>query len=710
MAASPARGASVVHTPVTPQSVRDLITRGYFLTANGHRMPVSTTIGQSGVSRPHVVRSRGVTTNAGPLGVGTANATNVRANQDFGAFVPHSTVSIAQDPVNQTHLTLGAEDTRLGVGGQGTGTTFQLAPNAYSGFYDTKDAGKTYTDGLVQNIANDPGGLYPSMLGFNADSGGFNDPIHGRYSFSDDPRLAFDKYGDLYYSSMAVVDNAYDTRNGLTDVLVTRSSAYQNTGNPAGGGPCAFTGGPLNCSYDNPTTPLAAVSVTGGAAGRFFDGTQLPPVPNTINPLPAGIPNVVDTNDAGGLTGTDFNTPPWADDYPTIAVDNRPNGSQAIYEVFTRFDLAKGTADLYYSYSTDGGNTFSPPMNIDPVSNAYCMSVNPANPATGTCDANLGAYVVVDNAGNPSIVFENFNARSVISLPNDGNGNPSPYSDPVGSGTINHALLMVTCTQFCAGGGTPNWGANESNGATFISSVVDVAGQFNYHGEDPDHGATFRAWSYPSASVNPRDNSISVVWSDARATERSTGLGDPGVRLSTSAQFLGEAGGGARVWEATVSPGIGGSYGPTYAPSEVWPLTVRSADNDEVDQLFPTISQSLSPAPSVGVNTYVAFYTRYNVNTQPDPYGFGVLNSNMNYTLTRNTYGNQPTIGEQPEIVNVNNAPMPLPLVNNGQILTKYTQMVADTGGAHLAWVDTRANAKNFFFNGAEDIFTAYIH
>jgi hypothetical protein len=170
---------------------------------------------------------------------------------------------------------------------------------------------------------------------------------------------------------------------------------------------------------------------------------------------------------------------------------------------------------------------------------------------------------------------------------------------------------------------------------------------------------------------------------------------------STPPVCLGQPSGGARVWE-------GNDQGFS-APQQVLPLNTAAGD---VDQLFPTISVAINPI--VGVNYYVAFYTRFDLPAanHPDPYktGFpGVGNSNLNYTVTRNTLPLQSGSGASPEAVNANGSPMPLPLLLNGDYLTAYTQAVADQTGVHVVYVDTRGNGRNQNFPGGESITVAYL-
>jgi hypothetical protein len=656
LAYSPMHTGSVAQAAVQTQTVRDLIANGTFVAASGRHIQVLASARQRTFTtnvKKHTVSSSSVKANSA-LNTTPGNGTfaNVRANQDFGAFVPHQTPALAQEPLNSSHLTAVAEDTRLGAG------PFVSVPNAYTGFYNSNDGGKTFTDGLVQNIANDPNGYYPSEL---SDPPG-SDLVHGNYSFSDVPRLAFDKFGNLYVSSLGAVNNFDDLRNGLSDVLVTRSSAYQNTGPAAGPCPRPLTT-VFTCAFDNPSNPLTGVNVTPGSSGRFFDGTQVPvPSPGT---LPPGIPYVVDTNDAAGLVGGAF-LPNFYDDVPNIAVDNGSGGSQTIYVTWTRFNFGTGTADIMYAASADGGQTFTAPLNIDPLDAADCINVSATNLA-GTCDANSGSYPVVNPTTHAlTVVFENFSPVATVA------GLPAAYPG-------SSQLLAVTCST-CAGAGAPDFGVN---GTIRIHDVVDVAGSFSLFGEDPDNGAFFIANSFPSASVDPVSGHVLVVWADAR----------PNVGVCTSVLAAGAPCGGARVWEADATvPGAG-----------VQVLPGGAADSD---QLFPSITQSVNL--QAGELTYVTFYTRTDA-AGTDPYGVGVGNSQLNYTVTRNEVGLQATTSAPAEAVNANSSPMPLPIVNSGAFLTKYTQSVADQGGVHSIFVDTRPSVKNFNFTGAEDLMTTYI-
>lgn len=106
-------------------------------------------------------------------------------------------------------------------------------------------------------------------------------------------------------------------------------------------------------------------------------------------------------------------------DRPHIAADSFPTSPfrDRVYVAWVEVEVEEDEpvqADILFSYSTDNGNTFSAPMQLNGSIAACAFEVNPGG---ATCDANSFPEVVVGPDGAVYVVYTNYNALDPTSGP-----------------------------------------------------------------------------------------------------------------------------------------------------------------------------------------------------------------------------------------------------------------------------------------------------
>jgi hypothetical protein len=181
--------------------------------------------------------------------------------------------------------------------------------------------------------------------------------------------------------------------------------------------------------------------------------------------------------------GSIFSDKPW------IAVDQTHSPySGTIYVVWSYDDSAGACATAYkpgcsqhlgFSRSTDGGQTFSPPREIE-GSAPFCMNPALDRPKTShACDAVLGATPVVLPDGSLVIIFDYVNLDATKYVPTK--------------------ILAIRSTD---GGST--W-----SNPVLVATVHDIPPTFP--------GQHFRNFSLPAAACDPQTGQIYVAWADEAA-------------------------------------------------------------------------------------------------------------------------------------------------------------------------------------------------
>jgi hypothetical protein len=366
-------------------------------------------------------------------GCSQVDGNNVRVNQDctndtlpsyWGRGQAQDETAIAVNPLNSKNLIAGQNDYRRGDGT--CGADFSL------------DGGQHWGNTLIPVSFTVPGVDNPSTQ-------------RHYWTSSGDPSVAFDSHGVAYYACMA-----FDRASPINDDGCTTNSV----------GFCA-------------SGIFVFRSVDGGASWDVPDGTTAP--------LGNGQGQVIATPTLPSTTGQ-FNL----EDKPYMAVDSNPKSPyhDNIYVSWTHFAPCPApapntceTADIYFAYSRDGGQTFSTPMDISGSSPTLCPnSVNPNTP--DACDANDFSNPFVGPDGSVYVAFRNFN--NAVTPPDN-------YND----------ILLVKST---TGGAT-------FSGPVLVTHFYDLPDCYTYTSDDFGRScvptaplsdvSVFRATNYPSGVANP---------------------------------------------------------------------------------------------------------------------------------------------------------------------------------------------------------------
>jgi hypothetical protein len=328
------------------------------------------------------------------------------------------------------------------------------------------------------------------------------------FDFFSDPAHAFNSRGDLFYTTLGA-DFAQDGFGGL---FVWASDRCFK-------GSVLHTPGSGSCAPGDP--PLSATAV---------------PV------------------------RTNFDNPNRLDDKELMAADAWPTSPfrDNLYITWTIFDFECGgsgqgfcDAPIFFSRSTDGGQSWSPALEISGENPALCNFGNffdPSQPADA-CNNNQFSDPVVGPDGTLYVFFMNYNT--------DRNTETSP-------GGLHNQILMV----------------KSSNGGTTWSSPVKVADDFGTEpyslpGHEipdcdlfrqclPPNG--YRLGDYPTAAIDSTGK-LSVFWQDFRdggpcATDTDPGL--TGLPVTPCANynadiFVTSSNDGGATWLKPASLSIGGT-------------------------------------------------------------------------------------------------------------------------------------------------------
>jgi len=387
----------------------------------GQLPPAANPIQSSGVNGPTLTT----------YGCSQTDGTNVRVNQDCtnqtlptypGRGQAQDETAIAVNPRNPQNLLAGQNDYRRGDGS--CGVDFSL------------DGGQHWGSSLLP-------------VGFIVP--GVDNPNTQRHYFNaaGDPSVAFDSHGVAYFACME-----FDRASPSNDDGCTTNAA----------GICA-------------SGIFVYRSVDGGASWDFPGGTT----------AAGGQGEVIATPTLPSSTGQ-FNL----EDKPYMAVDSNPRSPfhDNIYVSWTHFAPCPPpapntceTADIYFAASTDGGMTFSTPMNISGSSATLCP--NPINPNTpDACDANDFSNPFVGPDGSVYVAFRNFN--NAVTPPDN-------FND----------ILLVKSTD----------GGKTFSGPVLVTHFYDLPDCFTYTGDDFGRScvptapvsirSVFRATNYPSGVADP---------------------------------------------------------------------------------------------------------------------------------------------------------------------------------------------------------------
>src|SRR4030095_4489809 len=234
-----------------------------------------------------------------PLDGTTIVPPNVLVNQDTAA-APQNETAIAVDPNNPNRIVGGANDYVTRTWSCFVdGTPCSALGDAYSGTYYSNDGGAHWCCNSNPNSNYTPT-TDPSQIGTLIP--GVEYLVGGPYGFGGDPSLAFDSHGHVFYAGLGV----------------------------------------------NRTSPPNTVAVNKGT----FDGS---------GNLTWGLPTFINQT----------TSPSTLNDKEWIAVDSHASSPfrDRVYVTWTRFLFQAGTgayvqSPIFFVYSTDGGATFSTPKSI----------------------------------------------------------------------------------------------------------------------------------------------------------------------------------------------------------------------------------------------------------------------------------------------------------------------------------------------------------
>jgi hypothetical protein len=322
------------------------------------------------------------------------------------------------------------------------------------------DGGRHWGDSVLPNgrTASDaiPGGEWS----FDA----YSDPVH-----------AFDSRGNLYYTAIA-----FDVfQDAFAGVVVWKSNSCLK-------GSALHTPGSGSCRPFSP--PLSATAV-----------------PVRLN----------------------FDNPALSDDKEMMAADYFPRSRfrDNVYITWTIFDFSCGASGtdfcespIFFSRSTDGGVSWSAPLEISGNNPAVCDFGNLFKPANDPHDCNFsqGSYPVVGPDGTIYVVFNN--------------SNTSPEAAVI-DGTAQQLFVKSS-----DGGRT--WSRPVKVGDDVQTQPFSIPGHELPNGCDlfrpclPPNGYRVDGDHFPSIGIDNRTGKLAVFWSDFRnggpcATDTSLGVPVP---------------------------------------------------------------------------------------------------------------------------------------------------------------------------------------
>jgi hypothetical protein len=284
--------------------------------------------------------------------------------------------TIAVDPSNTDVVVAGANDYCASI----------VNNEVWAGYYRSENGGATWANSLVPGYPDD-----------TSDSG-VASPVHGTCGAAGDPTQAFDADGNLFYGFICF--NRAKPING--GVYVARYSdhgaAYDQTvlvkrGTPSG----LFTTGLFQDKIN-----LAVDQTNGDSSGNVYVAwSQYPGFAGTNNAVLFS--RSVDHGDsfstARKVTPVEHGTASFAD----LAVG--PDGT--IYLTYLTYpSSSRPTADVWLLSSSDGGDSFGPPVHVDSVE---LFDSNQFAGATGTVDCGDGPF-----ACESGFTFSRFFTNSAV--------------------------------------------------------------------------------------------------------------------------------------------------------------------------------------------------------------------------------------------------------------------------------------------------------
>ncbi len=439
-------------------------------------------------------------------------------------------------------------------------------------------------------------------------------------------------------------------------------------------GGCTWTDGGLFPGYEDYTLVsdisfafgshnevYGAVLVDGKTGNRDFSGIA---VSRSTDGGKTFLPPVLVHADPNGAT---FSDKPW------IGVDTTDGPhAGAVYVVWNLDDNRTNSAPIYFSRSTDGGQTFSPGVEISGTS-PLCRFGEPTSSGF-TCDSALGAIPAIEPDGSIVVVYAYLDPNNPANDHGQDEGDQQARAGrtagfPTGRGgvlavpppEVAPATVPVrgAAPQFACSPLRPSRAAHthqfivrSADGGQTWSAPVDAAEVYDL----PFHfnNSCFRNFSLPALAADPSTGKLYLTWADER-------FGDADILLATSSD--------------------GG---------QTWGAPVRVNDDPQgngKDQFQPQVVV----APNGVVS--VMFFDRRN-----DPNNFLV-----DVYLAQSTDGGQ-TFHPNARVTTTSSDPSvdaPIPDGGGAQVnfFGDYQGLAADDHFAHVFWNDTRT--------GAQEIFTA---
>jgi hypothetical protein len=374
--------------------------------------------------------------------------------------------------------------------------------------------------------------------------------------------------------------------------------------------------------------------------------------------------------------GASWNFPgrPVAEQYTTtglpfldkqyMTVDNHVGSpfQDRVYVTWTTF-AADGSAYIFEAYSNNYGESFSAPVLVSSTS-TLCVNTFGAGTPYGTCNQNQFSDPFTGPDGALYVVYANFN-------------------NSVSSASDNHNQMLLS--------------KSTDGGVTFSSPVLvanynDLPDCATYQaGQDagrscvPEKGtatnSVFRAASYPSGQVNPKNSSQVVVTFGSYISKDSNpsngcvpaGLASNGLNLYTGVKTAGAC--NNKILESVSTNGATSFNGTVTDPTTL--TVVSSASGQKLtDQWFQWSAFTTSGKLAV------SYYDRQ--------YGSDETTGKMDFSLSGSI--NDPTTFG---VVRVTSSSMPLPTEfpdaqGNSVFFGDYTGLAASTTLAYPIWSDTR--------------------
>jgi hypothetical protein len=346
-------------------------------------------------------------------------------------------------------------------------------------------------------------------------------------------------------------------------------------------------------------------------------------------------------------TGATFSDKPW------IGVDTTSGPhAGAVYIVWNLDDNRSPSAPIYFSRSTDGGQTFSPGINISGAS-PLCRF---GEPTTGgrTCDSALGAIPAIEPDGSIVVTYAYYDPNNPAADHGQDKGDDTSGQQGFVDGPLANHLPQLTCKPLppSQAAHTHLFIVRSSDGGQTWSAPVDAAEVYDL----PFHftNSCFRNFSLPALAADQKTGELYLTWADER-------YGDADILLVTSSD-------GGQTWSA--------------------PVRVNDdPQGNGKDQFQPQVVVAPNGVASI------MFFDR-----RDDPNNFLV-----DVYLAQSTDGGK-TFQPNARVTTASSDPSvdaPIPDGGGAQVnfFGDYQGLAADDHFTHVFWNDTRT--------GAQEIFTA---